>query len=340
MKWVIQISITTALLLGLFMGCTVDRSYQILSTFFDGVPPFHQQAAPGVAVGGGVAKPQVVSLVQHDPYESRDCKECHNPTTKKLTKKVPTLCYTCHGDDFLDDQRKFQEEVVHSPVEDGDCLECHNPHKSNLESLLLKPPGKLCFECHDEEEFQGDVMHTPVTEGRCPKCHNPHQSKQEHLLQVPADRLCFECHKEEEFADELVHSPVEDGECLECHKPHHSDQESLLRKPVGELCFGCHDEENFQGEVVHSPVEDGECMECHNPHHSKGDFLLRKTVVETCFGCHLPDDLNDDEGVHQEKLGALEKLADPVNAGLEDLGICVECHNPHASNHEFLLKEE
>ena len=340
MKCLFKITIGTIFLVTLLMGCSVEQSHQILSIFFDGVPSLAQMRGEA-PVDPRTGKPRLAlaQLVKHDPYDSRECEECHNKTTKQLVKKVPELCYQCHGDDFLNEDREFQQPNVHSPFEDGDCTECHHPHEAPQKFMLKKPVGTLCFGCHDEEDFQGEATHTAVTDGLCAGCHNPHQSEHEKMLQKPLDELCFECHKPEDFQGELVHSPVEDGACAECHDPHKSDHEKQLRKPVGELCFTCHDKGDYKGEVVHSPFEDGECVECHNPHKANGQILLHKTVVETCLGCHTPDDLADEEGVHQENLGDLKKLADPAKAGLEDMNICIECHNPHVSDKEFLLKE-
>ena len=47
-----------------------------------------------------------------------------------------------------------------------------------------------------------------------------------------------------------------------------------------------------------------------------------------------PEDLEDEEGVHEEEIGDLEALPD-----VEDPAICIKCHDPHASDNEMLLKD-
>jgi predicted CXXCH cytochrome family protein len=59
----------------------------------------------------------------------------------------------------------------------GECASCHNPHASGNKKLLLKPDGKLCYECHDDLQKQftaAKVKHQPVENGECLSCHNPH----------------------------------------------------------------------------------------------------------------------------------------------------------------------
>src|SRR5262249_25429465 len=101
--------------------------------------------------------------------------------------------------------------------------------------LLIKPGGKLCFECHDDLEKKNKaakVKHQPVEGGECSSCHAPHASNNKKLLVKPDGKLCLDCH-DDPAKGKIKHQPVENGECLSCHDPHQSDVKKLLVKPDG-----------------------------------------------------------------------------------------------------------
>lgn len=125
----------------------------------------------------------------------------------------------------------------------------------------------------------------------------------------------------------VVHPPYKERDCEACHDLSAPGKKKLSDE-IPELCFECHDDDNFTKEEIHSPVEDGECMECHNPHKTAEDKLLRKPVIATCFGCHDKEDIYE-----TEELEAHLPLKEEPKA-------CNICHNPHSSDHEFLIREE
>jgi predicted CXXCH cytochrome family protein len=127
------------------------------------------------------------------------------------------------------------------------------------------------------------------------------------------------------------HKPVEEGNCTECHIMAEGVSSSQsgwmtdlpqLVAPIQELCLRCHDRP--QGRFTHGPASAGNCSICHQAHKSLYPSLLRKERQESlCIACHQPEvfltkDLH--EKVQQQE--------------------CTECHNPHASDHEFLLRPE
>jgi len=174
--------------LTLLIGCSAN-SDQILSIFFDGVFPDKKLEEQKAGIIAAQRKNVLaLQLVKHDPYEGRECKECHsitNGAANQLKMPIPKLCWQCH------DKEDFQGEVVHSPVEDGECMECHNPHESKEKNLLRKPVVSTCLGCHDSEDIEEiNEKHSEIVSGHeenkptelCSKCHNPHASEEESLL--------------------------------------------------------------------------------------------------------------------------------------------------------------
>lgn len=112
------------------------------------------------------------------------------------------------------------------------------------------------------------------------------------------------------------HPPFLENQCDSCHESQFSQR--LVSKD-NDLCFACHDDVTKDNSVVHYPISDGACIDCHDPHQSPHGFLLKNKLPELCFNCHDESDIR----------------SNPVH---EDQSLCTQCHNPHASNEEKLLK--
>lgn len=115
---------------------------------------------------------------------------------------------------------------------------------------------------------------------------------------------------------QFVHQPFLENQCDLCHDTKSSQR--IVSKGK-ELCFSCHDDFSKDKKVVHYPVSEGSCLDCHDAHKSANKFILKDPLPIICFSCH-----------DQKEVRA--------NAVHEDQNICTECHNPHASNEEKLLK--
>src|SRR5437868_12147121 len=66
-------------LLALFVGCSTEKRYKVLSFFFDGVPNPH---APAASAQGELDSQQPGAAVRpiayiHKPYGENKCNECH-----------------------------------------------------------------------------------------------------------------------------------------------------------------------------------------------------------------------------------------------------------------------
>jgi predicted CXXCH cytochrome family protein len=144
-------------------GCSVEKHYDLLSKFFDGVPDPN-------AVGSfdQLAISQSPTFSQHQPYIDEACSTCHpNPSEMLLTKGDSNVCLKCHKD--IKDQYQF----MHGAVTGTACLMCHNPHLSPLAHLLRQEAPGLCTQCHEMDTPNPIIEHQNL-EQDCRSCHHAH----------------------------------------------------------------------------------------------------------------------------------------------------------------------
>ncbi|MBK8229616.1 MAG: cytochrome c3 family protein [Candidatus Eisenbacteria bacterium] len=289
----------------------------------------------------------------HPPFEDGKCSGCHDPHRSMqaglLKKPGKELCGECHQP-FL---AKLEGAKLHDPVAKDRCDACHNPHGSNEPALLLKPMGELCASCHAvtpalKEKHKG----YPLNADACLSCHDPHASKELKLMQAsthapfaqgnctachnPAGGLkatgqaqCTLCHSKvkEEMARPVKHPAMSDGEaCLNCHSPHAGAGPSLM-KSASEItvCGECHDPAMFRGKSSHLDKTPN-CAACHDPHGGENAKLLKASPEQVCLSCHESGEK------HNHPLGA--DFKDPRTDGPLT---CLSCHNPHASQFDYML---
>jgi predicted CXXCH cytochrome family protein len=186
-RW--RVALVASMLIGgllIWTGCSVEKHYEILSFFFDGVPNPNTGAlsgrAPGASGRGGTG---LAIVSAHSAYVEHRCDECHRGAGQfgLVAEGFGTLdagvCVNCHTD-LLD-----QYEVIHGPVAAVACLWCHRPHESPYEHLLAKPAPELCIQCHSL-----GVMDSPPIpehmdlERSCLDCHIGHGSDNRYLLRA------------------------------------------------------------------------------------------------------------------------------------------------------------
>jgi predicted CXXCH cytochrome family protein len=141
---------------------------------------------------------------------------------------------------------------------------------------LIKPDGKLCFDCHEDVEKKikaAKLVHQPVENGDCSSCHDPHANDRKKLLSKSAPTLCWDCH--DNFLEKAAfkHDVVED--CASCHDIHQSAESKLLLKPRGVLCLDCHEEKDLKAVKGHEGSQGKSCVECHDPHVGRDKYLLK-----------------------------------------------------------------
>ena len=171
--------------LGIFVvSCDEVEHHDVLTFFFEGVPPLHGQLTEELVDSDsqglsrkGPKQPWFI----HQPR--KDCTVCHDKSKQRLfssqtylRKPVPELCYQCHVD------YTTSASYVHGPVAVGRCLFCHNPHKSRIEHLLVEPEPQLCYLCHNIDTVSLIPAHLVKQQFACTDCHNAHTSSVKYLL--------------------------------------------------------------------------------------------------------------------------------------------------------------
>ncbi len=179
----ILLTILTIGTLSLPTSCDEETRYQVLSFFFDGVPPpgsdqpvvtVVDTTTDSTGVRRQMRQPRIpqTTLYLHKPYKEKRCDDCHKSGfgNKLAESRVDILCKTCH--------EKFQERrlYTHGPVAVGQCLVCHNPHKTSNEHLLIRAGQELCTYCHEAIDRETIPEHQLTADQKCESCHSPHFS--------------------------------------------------------------------------------------------------------------------------------------------------------------------
>lgn len=162
------------LLLALLYGCAGKTRYQVLSFFFDGVPPPGETRVGPVKGREKEGVPAAVRYTEHGPYAAKQCEACHLKSSNRLVLPINELCFQCHR---LDIRKKY----IHGPLASGGCNACHDPHRSRYPFLLVSESKESCLHCHDANAIAKKGIHQR-TEAQCTTCHDAHSSDIEYLL--------------------------------------------------------------------------------------------------------------------------------------------------------------
>ncbi len=310
---------------------------------------------------------------QHFPVRTGECVACHDPHQSDFPfhlkrGSIAGVCSGCHPRST----EKFA--VPHEPFREGDCIACHDPHASRHANLQYEDKSEMCFQCHEDrrQELELRYVHKPMAED-CKLCHDPHGSAIEFHLRTlkdgegryltaekPIAESCLVCHRkldpEVSAAIEgarVPHKPVAEKKCTTCHTPHSSDFPKLLRGPLDTLCFPCHAELKKQIEnsaFLHGPVRQKDCAKCHAVHGSDSPGMLiapfsaeyssdfKEESYALCYNCHLKDVYLDRESMATGFRNGRQNLHF-LHVNTKDGRGCMACHEIHASNQEFHLRE-
>ena len=157
-------------------GCSVEKNYDILSFFFDGVP--NRNALPISASAGGspAIMRQSATYTAHKPYLEQRCVECHGQGFD-MQSVSSDVCMQCHQG------VREQFRVMHGPVTFGACLWCHVPHESAYPALLKGEPRVVCTQCHDSSVLRTDqISEHGESAVSCLKCHYGHGHSARYML--------------------------------------------------------------------------------------------------------------------------------------------------------------
>ncbi len=208
------------------------------------------------------------------------------------------------------------------------CLDCHegydetlsgSAHQLSKESEIKSQVAVGCIACHDgwEEHLEdpskeniavpSDYLLTAQAD-LCKRCHlTPHQAKMAAMdIHFTADVRCLNCHKIHVNSDEDAKGNNAAVNCTECHAEVAGEFKRRSAHPFQEGNIDCIDCHNFSGikGAGQAAGLDWSCQECHSEY--AGPFLYEHPVVYN----HLV------EG-----------------------GGCMECHEPHGSPHDRLLRQ-
>lgn len=209
---------------------------------------------------------------------------------------------------------------------DADCLNCHDgydkslvgsPHR--LASTVKNPASTVaCISCHDgwqkhmEDPSKDNITNPSRLSGKdavtaCSACHTPHRN---------LDNYGFDVHTELQT------------NCAACHKVH-GNNTKLLVDGDAKFCWTCHQSNKtaFAKRSAH-PVKQGNvtCLSCHR-FTRKVDQDLSYAFDYVCRDCH-PDKGGPNLYEHE-----------PVVAYSADGRGCTECHDPHGSENDQLLRQ-
>lgn len=178
-----------------------------------------------------------------------------------------------------------------------------------------------CLKYHDEGaiDLEKEFKCQALDEG-CAACHldcsevDPKADREEmpdHYLKAEEPDLCLECHatQEKDLAPAHNSQPLGESKCSGCHDPHPSD----FPKGIPEYS--------------HGPYNARLCSACHPDPEDGKVQLAADDVNSLCYGCHTYIKMQLNSAKSQHKLL------------LESDRSCVDCHDPHAANHEFVLKK-
>jgi DmsE family decaheme c-type cytochrome len=184
-----------------------------------------------------------------------------------------------------------------SALEKNACENCHGPGKAHAEAPGRGKDAKLISFAKNDP--------TPVE---------------------VRNKVCLDCHSKgpRVFWSGSAHD-TRDVACTGCHRVMTtlSSKAQLVKATEIETCGTCHLQKRAQQmRSSHMPLREGKmtCTSCHNAHGTISQALLKEpSINDSCFSCHT------------EKRGPFLWEHAPV------VESCVNCHDPHGSNHEKLL---
>lgn len=158
-----------------WLGCSVEKNYDLLSFFFDGVPNpnLSYEDDPGTFL----TRPGA-AIVMHQPFADDNCGACHaNPGQLNLSRDDSSICLKCH------EETTTQYPFMHGATVGMACLWCHDPHRSPYDSLLRAQAPELCRQCHNPSlTVRPEEIEHIQTETECLNCHYGHGGSSRYFL--------------------------------------------------------------------------------------------------------------------------------------------------------------
>ncbi len=189
--------------------------------------------------------------------------------------------------------------------------------------LNLRPRNKDVHYFHQEKDLPAS----------CRDCHQLKSTEPSPPLGLIRQDACMSCHQQQVGQSRWQHSATVNRQCLTCHEQPGNGHIGMPADRVREVCLGCHTgkQDWFDKKVIHGPLNLGSCTLCHSPH---GDEFERQLWADRssdlCVGCH--SDM-------AQLVAAIRLQQIPFIHGLLNGPGCIACHDPHASDQLFMLKQ-
>jgi len=208
------------------------------------------------------------------------------------------------------------------------CLDCHadmsvslrnTPHELRQESEETGSVNVACFDCHDGwQEHIEDPARDNI-------------DKTSNLLPLAQGEVCGRCHVTPHQAAMVSTDPhlKADLSCSSCHTVHGNRNEYLVREDLDNFCVSCHSSAamEFQRRSAH-PLESGNirCVDCHD----LSSITTAEFKIGFDWGC---------QSCHEENAGPFLYEHPVTYSHLVEGGSCLECHEPHGSSNDRLLRQ-
>lgn len=201
------------------------------------------------------------------------------------------------------------------------CKSCHEPTLRKFEKTPHAGLAQNCSSCHG-----GDLaghLKSNIEKGE-PGPIDAISLKNKKPAEI--SQTCLTCHEKTNHPNWYGGAHDRRGVgCTDCHSVHdpNSAKAQLRTAAEPDTCNRCHGAIRAQGlRTSHHPVREGlmTCSSCHDVHDASKPKLIRADWTnELCLQCHT------------EKRGPFFWEHAPVREN------CLNCHNPHGSNHDKLL---